>query len=389
MIRRPDVIVAGGGIIGTMVAWHLTREGAKVALVDPAPEPASAPGATWASAGGLRQQGRGAADRPLARLAEARWRTMEDDLSADLEIALGGHLHIAEIESELPVIEARVAADAAAGIDIRLIDRAELRDRAPQLTPKAIAAAWTPGDGQAHPGRVAKAALKAFLDEGGTAHFGEPVTLTRRGIAATGVTAGTETLEAPVTVLAAGAWSIAILADLGLRLPMRWRGLTMSLSDLARPGLLAPTVTGVGRNLSLKQLRSGQFMLGGGWLAEPTGQGVGTRIVDAHLAAQWSTGVAVLPMLARHRLVQCWSGAEAQSPDGNPFVGRTRVDGLYLAAGFSNHGFQISPAIGAAVAADIVRGEAPLLAPFAVHRLDGMPEADVARFLAEPVLKAA
>lgn len=236
---------------------------------------------------------------------------------------------------------------------------------------------------------MAGAALDAFVAAGGAVRFGCPVTLAGATRGVTGVVAGGEMIDAALTIVAAGAWSADLVAPLGLALPLRWRALTMLLSDKADGGLLAPTVTGIGRNLSLKQLRSGQFMLGGTWLSRPTGMSRAALPVDAHVAAQWSTGVAVLPRLARHRLVQSWAGAEAQSPDGNPLVGRSRIPGLYLATGCSNHGFQTSPALGEAVAEDVATGGNPLLAPFDPHRLDGIDPAALAAFRDEPILAVA
>ncbi|PZQ47582.1 MAG: hypothetical protein DI556_17205 [Rhodovulum sulfidophilum] len=389
MSARPDVVVAGAGIIGTMIAWHLARAGARVTLADPAPAAASAPTATWASAGGLRRQGRSAADQPLTLRAGARWPGLAEELGADLEAGFGGHLHIAERESELPALRARLAADRAAGIDIRWLEGADLRAVAPELTPRAVAGVWTPGDGQAHPGRVARAALDAFRGLGGAVRLGAPVALARSGDGVAGVMVGGAPLDAGLVIVAAGAWSAGLVAPLGLALPLRWRALTMLVSDPAPRDILGPTVTGVGRNLSLKQLRSGQFMLGGRWYAEPTGAGLAARPVDAHVAAQWSEGVAVLPRLAGLKLNQSWAGAEAQSPDGDPLIGRTRIPGLYLACGFSNHGFQISPAVGEAVAEDVAGGGPKLLAPFDPHRLDGGDPAALARFRAEPILAVA
>lgn len=384
-----DVIVAGAGIIGTMIAWHLARAGASVTLADPAPHPAAAHTATWASAGGLRRQGRSSADQPLTARAAARWPQMQEELADDIELSLGGHLHIIEHESDYPVIEDRVAADRAAGLDVRLIGSAELREIAPSLTSRALAAAWTPGDGQAHPGRVARAVLRAFEGRGGVTRFGAPVSLIGSPKGVRGVSIGSQTMTAPLTVVAAGAWSMELLAPTGISLPLRWRALTMLLSDQAEPGLLAPTVTAVRRNLSLKQLRSGQFMFGGNWLSKPTGYGRAATPIDAHVAAQWSMGVGILPLLSRHKLVQSWAGAEAQSPDGNPLIGRCRVPGLYIATGCSNHGFQTSPAVGEAVADDIRNGGNAVLAHFDPHRLDALDQAALDRFANQPLLAVA
>jgi len=387
-MTAPDVIVLGAGVTGASIAWHLARDGARVTLIDPA-GPAAKPSASWASAGGLRSQGRHAADQPLTLMAAARWPGLGAELGAELESAFGGHLHIAETEAEIPVIEARLDADRAAGIAIERLETAVIREVAPELTARALLGAYTPGDGQAHPGRVARAFAADAARRGATVLTGQAATplVDHRRIAGVTLADGRH-LRAGTVVLATGAWTLPLIAPLGLDLPLRARGLQMLLSDIA-PLCLAPTVTAVGRNLSLKQLGSGAFMLGGRWFARPTGRGIATEPLDAHVARQWSGAVAILPRLARHRLVHHWAGTEAQSLDSLPHIGRLGPAGLYVAAGFSNHGFQICPAVGALVARDIARGSEPLLAPFAPERAAAIAAEEIAAFRAAPILEVA
>ncbi|MGH2339886.1 NAD(P)/FAD-dependent oxidoreductase [Segnochrobactraceae bacterium EtOH-i3] len=383
-MRSADVIVVGAGVIGASIAWHLAKAGVPVHLVDQS-GPAAAPGATWASAGGLRSQGRHGPEQALSLAAARRWPTLAEELDADLEISLGGHLHIAETEAEQAAVAARVAEDRAAGLDIHLVEGAALREIVPGLTPRALSGAWTPGDGQAHPGRVAAACTAAAVRLGARTRFGAVARPVVRGDRVVAVDVGGVRLAADRVVLATGAWSVGLLAGLGLHLPLRWRGLQMLLSEVAAPSL-QPTVTGVGRNLSLKQTPSGQFMVGGRWLAEPVGESFASRPFADHVARQWATACAVLPELAGLAVAQVWSGAEAQSLDALPFIGPAGPEGLYLAAGFSNHGFQISPAVGAAVAEDLLSGPAPLLAAFRPERAAGVDPARAAAFATEPLL---
>lgn len=387
-MKRYDVAVAGAGVIGGFIAWNLAKAGLKVALVDPS-GPAAKPSASWASAGGLRSQGRHTPDQPLAILAAERWRTMEEALDADLEISFGGHLHIAEREAECAEIERRLAADTAGGIAIERVEAPAIREIAPEITSRALLGAYTPGDGQAHPGRVARALARACAALGVATRFGAPARPIFRDGRVEGLTLEDGTvIEAGTTVIAAGAWSNALLGPLGIDLPVRPRGLQMLVSDVAPQDLLAPTVTAVGRNLSLKQLRSGAFMMGGRWIARPTGCGLETEPLDAQVSLQWSGAVAILPRLASHRLAHQWSGTEAQAIDGLPFIGRAGLPGLYLAFGFSNHGFQISPAVGELVAHDIVAGTEPLLAGFDPARAAQVAPADLAAFRDDPILDA-
>ncbi|MDQ0390490.1 NAD(P)/FAD-dependent oxidoreductase [Labrys monachus] len=361
------IVVIGSGVIGASIAYHLARAGAGVALVDRS-GPAAMPSASWASAGGLRSQGRHAPEHAITKAAALRWTTLADELEADLEVSLGGHLHIAETAEEAAAVEARLAGDRAAGIAVARLEGAALRAAAPCLTPKAVLGAFSAGDGQAHPGRTAIAFAQAAARHGATCHFGQAARLRLVGDRATGVVLqdGGE-LDGDRVVLAAGAWSVAMLADLGLDLPLRWRGLQMLLSDVATP-LLAPTVTAVGRNLSLKQSPSGQMMVGGRWFARPLGDRPAVEPIDAHVARQWSSAVAVVPAMARLKLAQVWAGVEAQTLDSLPLIGPAGPAGLYLATGFSNHGFQIAPEIGRLAAADMLERPQPVLEAFRVGR---------------------
>lgn len=358
----PDVAVLGGGVIGLSVAYHLAREGAAVALVERA-RPGSAPGATWASAGGLRSQGRHAAERTLSIRAAARWPSLSEELDADLETAFGGHLHLAETQADAIRIRQRVADDQAGGIAAELVDEAAIHKIAPGVAKSAILGAFTPGDGQAHPGRTAKAFAAAAKRLGTTVIEGTSGTPFLEGGRVTGVRLSDDRIiRSAVVVLATGAWSVSLLDRLQLTLPLRWRGLQMILSEVTSASL-APTVTATGRNLSLKQLPSGQMMVGGNWIIGQDAT-ISPKPVASDVARQWSAAVGIFPAMAGLAMAQTWAGAEAQTSDALPFIGRLPIDGLYLAIGFSNHGFQISPEIGALVARDILNSPESLLEPF-------------------------
>jgi sarcosine oxidase subunit beta len=361
------VAVIGSGVIGSSIAYHLAVLGAEVTLTD-AGVPASAPSATWASAGGLRSQGRHAAEHAITRAAAKRWADLPAELDADLGVVLGGHLHVAETEAEVALLQARIDADREGGIDVVFLDAAGIAARVPGVSGAAIAGAWTEGDGQANPVLTAQAFAHAAQRRGAACVTGRPVTPDISGEKCLGVRySDGERLAADVVVVAAGAWSVAMLEAMGLALPLSWRGLQMVASQPAPP-MLRATLTAVGRNFSLKQSPTGEMMIGGRWFAQPCGAAPWVEPVDAQIRPQWESAAAIFPSLSDLTMGRVWAGAEAQSPDGLPFIGRVGPAGLYLAVGFSNHGFQISPIIGACVAEDILRGPSRLLAPFRPDR---------------------
>ena len=379
-----DVVVLGAGVAGASIAYHLARLGARMVVVERGRAAGVAPGASWASAGGLRTQGRHSAEQPLARLAASRWPGLEAELGAPLEASFGGHLHLAETAAECDALRARVVSDAAGGIDVAWVEGAALRALAPGLAPMVVAGVYSAGDGQAHPGRAAAAFLAAAEREGAISCMTTSAEPAVAGGRVVGVRLSDDRLiAADQVVLATGAWGVATLRRLGLDLPLRWRGLTMLLSEVAPP-LLSPTVTAVGRNLSLKQGPSGQMMVGGRWLVA-AGDNVGAMPRPAAVGPQWRGAAAILPAMERLALAQSWAGAEAQTIDGLPLLGPVGPDGLYAALGFSGHGFQIAPAVGALVAAALTGTPQPLLAPFHPARFATTPAAEIRDFVAEPV----
>lgn len=94
-----EVLIVGAGVIGSSIAYHLARQGRRVLVVERS-EVAASPAASWASAGGVRRQGRHPAEAKLAIEAIERWKTLEQELEADLHYRRGGNLLLAESDAE-------------------------------------------------------------------------------------------------------------------------------------------------------------------------------------------------------------------------------------------------------------------------------------------------
>ena len=381
-----DVAIVGGGVTGSSIAYHLARAGARVRVFEQA-TPAVEPSASWASAGGVRQQGRDPREWPLALEASQRWPRLDQELGARTGFVQGGHLHVVEHADDLPALEARVARERGASMDIRIIQGPELRGLAPALAPRVCAAAYTPGDGQAHPPGTTRAFAAAAQRHGARYLTRARVDhLTLEHARVTGLVTSAGSVGAGWVVLAAGAWTPRLAASIGLDLPLRTMAPQMLLTSPAPP-LLAPTVTAVGRPLSLKQLPSGEFFIGGGWPSDilDDGQRLACRVREDSVAGSWAVASAVVPAVGSQRVARSWCGLEAECFDGVPLIGPDPAHaGLYLAVGFSGHGFQIAPAVGRAVA-DALSGKAtPHLEGLEPGRAARFDPIEVAAFKAEP-----
>ncbi|MDQ4044964.1 MAG: FAD-binding oxidoreductase [Chloroflexota bacterium] len=383
-----DVLVIGGGVTGSSIAYHVARQGRRVMVLERS-EPGAEPSASWASAGGVRRQGRDQAEATLAVEAIERWRTLEDELEDDLHYRRVGNLKLAESDEEAEVIREFVRQQQAMGFDeVRFIDRAEAFEIVPGLNDRVVAGSYAASDGHANPPATAKAFASAAQRHGAVYRNGIEVTgLTTSGSRIIGVQTPDGTVEADAVVLAAGAWSDDIAATVGLRLPIRTGVYQMLLSTPAPKGILKPVIGGVSRSLSLKQLPGGEFFLGGGWPGDCASDRRSFTMRPESEAGNWREAVELLPAVGNQQVANKWCGLEAESIDGVPLIGAMPgYEGLTLAVGFTGHGFAISPAVGRAVADQLAGRETPELEGLRPDRITAMDDDAVDRFINEPVL---
>jgi sarcosine oxidase subunit beta len=349
-----EVVVVGGGAIGCAVAYELARRGVTVALIEAA---TIAAGASGASAGGVRQQGRDLRELPIALRAIRRWPYLSEELGADLHYRQDGNLRLAERPEDVSALERRVAGERALGLDVRMIGLAELRELVPGIAPSVLAASWCPSDGHAMPSLVTHAFARAAARLGArvlqrTQVIG--ITLHRDRVA--GVTTTRGEISCRWVVNAAGAWSAEIARMVGVSIPIEPRALQMLVTE-PMPLRLRPVLGSVNRRLSLKQLPGGAYLIGGGWPGRLDRVTLRTWLLPASIVGSLRDARAVYPPLERARLVRGWAGIEAIAADEVPILGTVgEVEGFVFACGFSGHGFALAPAIGELIAELITTG---------------------------------
>jgi sarcosine oxidase subunit beta len=347
-----DFLIVGAGVIGNAIAYHLARQGCRVLVIDRA-DVASEPAASWASAGGVRRQGRHPAEARLASEAIARWPSLSAELEADLHYRQGGNLLVAETENEAAGLADFVREQHRMGFtDVRLLDRQEIHELAPALSQHIVAGSYSPADGQADPPCTTRAFAAAAQRHGASYLLHTAVRrLLVENRRVQGVATERGTLQAGQVILAAGAWSDELAASAGLRLPIKTLALQMLLSTSAPAQILQPVLGTVGRALSLKQLADGAFFIGGGWPGNPAPDRRSCSTRPESIAGNWQDACAIVPAVARQRIARAWCGLEAASIDDIPLLGPAPgFAGLTLALGFSGHGFALAPAIGRAIA---------------------------------------
>jgi sarcosine oxidase, subunit beta len=330
------IVIAGAGAIGASIAYHLVRHGvdADVVLCDRA-EVAS--GATGKAMGGVRQQ---FSTEPEVRLARASARFFAQ-LGRPLFEQVG-YVFLATTEQGLGALEQRRAIQVELGVPVE------------------------PADLAAVGGLRSDDVLGAFIcREDGVA---DPVGVTRR-LVADAVAGGAvlregtdaRSLEADVLVVACGAASPE-LADVPIR------PLVRQLVDTeAVPGLPAELPMTVEEETGFHFRRVGDTLRLA--MTEPKPRWGAEATVDEALVADWLERLAHrYPPAAGAAVARAWAGLYDMTPDAHPVIGWLE-DGVYAACGFSGHGFMQAPAVGAAVAEELLTGTSSFdLSPYRPDR---------------------
>lgn len=369
--RGSDVIVIGGGFHGTSSAFHLSRRGAKVTLLE---SEYCARHASGVNAGGVRTLGRHYAEVPLARASLGLWHSLPEligeDLADNANFVSSGQLQIAETQQELDMLRRRVAELNTLGFKHEVIvDAQQVREIAPRLAHHVVGGIWVKDDGHAVPYRAVTAFRHAAQRLGAQFHEATPAqTITRVG-SQWQVTTSRGIFTAPWLVNAAGAWSGDFAAQAGDVVPMKPGGLMLMITQRV-PHFVDPVLGATGRPLSFKQFANGTVLIGGGLRCSADVVRRHGEVDFLKLSSSAQTVTDLFPHLGPINIVRAWAGVEAFMPDEIPVISPSRhASQLVHAFGFSAHGFELGPIGGQIVAELVLDGRSTLpIEPFAVDR---------------------
>lgn len=408
-----DAVIIGGGIIGAFTAYFLARRGLKVALIEKGLIGAEQSSRNW---GWCRQQNRDARELPMATKSLDLWEEFTAETGEQTGFSRCGLLYLSDNEAELEGWARWGEFARGVGVETHMLSSAETAQHGSATGRAWRGGVYSPTDGTADPSRAAPAVARAIMRLGGTVHQNCAVRgLETEGGRLSAVVTENGVIRTPVAVLAAGAWASSFCRQYGIRFPqatirqtalaiapgqgiapaalhtdkisMTRRsngGYTLSISGRGRvdptPQLLRfstqflPMFARRWRKLApggLEGVRAGHETLSRWRLDRPTPM-ERTRILDPKpdLAAVELThrrAMALIPGLAGRAITGAWAGYVDSTPDGVPGIGEIdSMPGLILAAGFSGHGFGISPGAGHLIA-DIVSAAKPIVDPRPYH----------------------
>ena len=337
-MARRRIVVAGAGATGASIAYHLALLGADDVVLCDVAEVAS--GATGKAMGGVRQQFSTAAEVRLAQASIAFFR----ELGAPFFLQVG-YLFLATTEVGLARLRERAELQRGLGVPVEDVDAAEFDGL---RVDDVLGAVICREDGVASPSATARELVRRAAE---------------RGVDVREHTDARE-VEGDVLVVACGPRS-------PLLVPLPIRPLVRQLVDVGPVDGLPETLPMVVEEETTFHFRRRDAFLRLA-MREPTARWSLDEVVDQTLVDDVRARLAErYPSAAAAPVGRAWAGLYDMTPDAHPIIGPIRDD-VYVAAGFSGHGFMQSPAVGRAVAEELLELEPTFdLTPYRLERFAG------------------
>jgi sarcosine oxidase subunit beta len=335
------IVIAGAGAIGASIAYQLALRATQDVVLCDVGEVAG--GSTARAMGGVRQQFSTAAEVRLARESI----TFFEELGAPFFEQVG-YLFVATTESGLAALEQRLAVQTELGVPVERVVPSFVSGL---HVDDLLGAVFCAQDGVADPPAVAREWIRRAV-EGGVE--------VREHTDATALLSQADTL-----VIACGPWSAELAARVGVELPVRplCRQL-LAAAPLPSPPARLPMVIEEETGFHFRR-RGDRLVLA---MADKIPRwGFATDVDESVFADRLARLHHRLPATAGSIIADAWAGLYDMTPDAHPIIGRV-ADGVYAACGFSGHGFMQSPAVGRAVAEEILDGASSL--DLSAYRLD-------------------
>jgi sarcosine oxidase subunit beta len=349
---QPDVIIIGGGVIGTACAYFLAGRGMKVLVLE---RNHLVCGATGSTAALISISGSSSTPAPLRPLGVESYHLFldhEQNFDPPLEMIRGGSLYAAFNEEEAATIRPFYDEIRQMGIDSRLLESREALDFEPLLAPQVTAAVFNPATFHVNPFNLGAAYLNGALRNGGRVEYGVEVqNIVADGDKVEKVVTNLGDFTCDWVVVAGGAHTPEILSSIGLQIPIvPARGQVILTEACPR---MTDRVLMFVDHLYARQTASGNFYLG----SHTEFVGFDNRITLEKLRTFARVFTRAIPMLARMRALRFFTGFRPICEDNLPVIGP--VPGcakLLIASGHGRSGVRFSASTGKAVSEMIVDG---------------------------------
>jgi glycine/D-amino acid oxidase-like deaminating enzyme len=405
-----DVAIIGAGVIGISTAFFLAKQGLSVLVCDKGRVAGEQSSRNW---GWIRQQGRDPAELPIMMESINTWESLSKEIGEDIGFTREGVLSVAETDEQLANFEKWLETATQHQLDTKMLSSAEVDNLIKDKPGQWKGGMFTASDGRAEPFKAVPALAKALREKGGLVREGCAVrSVDMQGGKVAGVVTEHGYVKAQSVVCAGGAWSTLLMANLGINLPQ----LTVRATVMrTAPGPNIYNGNASVGEVAIRRRQDGGYTIASGgtnehfigadsfrhffkflpalsssrkfiklkfgdnlierllpvrkWRDDEISPFEKNRVLNPSPSQKsietMHKGLAKrLPQLASLAIEEAWAGMIDVTPDVVPVMDEIPDHaGLFLATGFSGHGFGIGPGAGK-VMANMVTGNQ------AMHNLD-------------------
>ena len=372
-----STIIVGGGVVGVAVAYFLAeRRESDVVLLE---RGRLGDGTSKGGLGGIRTQFVDELDVRMSKLAIAFWRSYDDVTGARHDFHQRGYLFIATTAEGLEQLRGPMPLYERLGVNVEMVDRITINDLVPGIrVDDIVGGRFGAEDGYGDP-LQALAGFAAFAHLGGVKiREGTAVrALVRNGDRVTGVRTDEGELSADRVLLATGCWTAPLAATAKVAVPI-WPYARSIMESEPIPQLRRVPMTiewesgfhfrtaqqGSAVRFAMPNIDQDGLIEKGPMRPPQVFPGEYPPLVVPPALEPWVKERAAWrhPLLADVRIRSSWACYYEMTPDDHPVVGKVPgVEGLYIAAGFSGHGFMHSPATARLIVEEMLDGKATTL----------------------------
>jgi len=363
-MKTADVVIIGGGIVGSSIAYHLTERGCGSVLVIER-ESVQGKGSTGKSMGGVRAQFSTAVSIQMSLYSIPFYASFEERLGYPCDYRPQGYLFCATSQQHMEYLRTNYALQVKLGLkNVRLVEGGEIRGMFPQLrADDIIGGSFCATDGFVDPYSAMNGFMAWAAEHGACTWKSATVTgIARDGKGVTSV----ETTRGPVAtrkvVNCAGAWAESVARLAGVKLPVEpLRRMLVPSEPFDQFPHTAPMIIDMSNGFHFRPEARG-FLLA--WNDPEETPGYKTDFDSAFVEKILTRAADRVPCFANLPVnpKRAWAGLYEMTPDHHPILGEAPgVLGFFLANGFSGHGVMHAPATGKILSDLILTGKTDLI----------------------------
>jgi len=356
MEKTADIVIVGGGIIGTSIAYHLAQKKAKgVVLLE---KGMLGEGSTAKCAGGIRAQFSTEINIRFSLESFKTWDQFQEIMETELDFKKVGYLFLATTEEEWAVFQSNATLQRQFGIPVELLSSQEIHRRWPYLRVDDLrGGTFCAREGYAGPyealsgfARGARRGGVKILEET------EVAQILLNGDQVAGVRTSLGDISSPVVVNAAGPYAGEVGKMAGVEVPVRpYRRQLFFTGPFPHIPDPIPLVIDFHRGWYFRREGTGLLISG----PKDNFPSFNLNVDYDAMVEVAENSIYRVPIMEKAEIDRGWAGSYEISPDNHAILGEfPGLKGFFLANGFSGHGFQHSPAVGK-VLAELILGEKP------------------------------